>query len=85
MTRIQQERFTDPVEYEKVKNVYSLNASMLSGVRPNMKILHPLPRLQEIAVDTHGISNRLRTECTSVWPLSHTYSVKDRRKGNGKQ
>jgi aspartate carbamoyltransferase catalytic subunit len=51
MTRIQQERFTDPVEYEKVKNVYSLNASMLSGVRPNMKILHPLPRLQEIAVD----------------------------------
>ena len=51
MTRIQQERFTDPVEYEKVKNVYSLNASMLSGVRPNMKILHPLPRLQEIATD----------------------------------
>lgn len=51
MTRIQQERFTDPVEYEKVKNVYSLDASMLSGVRPNMKILHPLPRLQEINVD----------------------------------
>lgn len=51
MTRIQQERFTDPVEYEKVKNVYSLNASMLGGVKPNMKILHPLPRLQEIAQD----------------------------------
>ena len=51
MTRIQQERFTDPVEYEKVKNVYSLNASMLSDVRPNMKILHPLPRLQEISTD----------------------------------
>ena len=51
MTRIQQERFTDPVEYEKVKNVYSLNASMLQGVRPNMKILHPLPRLQEISTD----------------------------------
>ena len=48
---LEQERFTDPVEYEKVKNVYSLNASMLSGVRPNMKILHPLPRLQEIATD----------------------------------
>ena len=48
---IQQERFTDPVEYEKVKNVYSLNASMLSDVRPNMKILHPLPRLQEISTD----------------------------------
>lgn len=51
MTRIQQERFTDPVEYEKVKNVYSLNKSMLSSVRNNMRILHPLPRLQEIATD----------------------------------
>ncbi|HIT48778.1 MAG TPA: aspartate carbamoyltransferase [Candidatus Coprenecus stercoripullorum] len=51
MTRIQQERFTDPVEYEKVKNVYSLNAQMLAGVRDNMRILHPLPRLQEIAAD----------------------------------
>lgn len=51
MTRIQQERFTDPVEYEKVKNVYSLNKSMLSSVRDNMRILHPLPRLQEIATD----------------------------------
>ena len=51
MTRIQQERFTDPVEYEKVKNVYSLNRSMLSGVRENMRVLHPLPRLQEIAND----------------------------------
>ena len=51
MTRIQQERFTDPVEYEKVKNVYSLNISMLGSVRENMRILHPLPRLQEIAND----------------------------------
>ena len=51
MTRIQQERFTDPMEYDKVKNVYSLNSSMLANVKPNMKILHPLPRLQEIAED----------------------------------
>jgi aspartate carbamoyltransferase catalytic subunit len=51
MTRIQQERFTDPMEYEKVKNVYRLEAYMLDGVRKNMKILHPLPRLQEIAQD----------------------------------
>lgn len=51
MTRIQQERFTDPIEYEKVKNVYNLNASMLTKVKENMKILHPLPRLQEIAQD----------------------------------
>lgn len=51
MTRIQQERFTDPIEYEKVKNVYTLEASMLSKVKKNLKILHPLPRLQEIAQD----------------------------------
>lgn len=51
MTRIQQERFTDPMEYERVKNTYNLHASMLEGVKSNMKILHPLPRLQEIADD----------------------------------
>ena len=51
MTRVQQERFTDPIEYEKVKDVYSLNASMLDGVKNNMKILHPLPRVNEIAED----------------------------------
>lgn len=51
MTRIQQERFTDPMEYEKVKNVYNLSASMLNNVKDNMKILHPLPRLSEIFQD----------------------------------
>ena len=51
MTRVQQERFTDPMEYEKVKDVYRLTASMLTNVRPNMKILHPLPRVGEIDQD----------------------------------
>lgn len=51
MTRVQQERFTDPMEYEKVKHVYTLTARMLEGVRPNMKILHPLPRVNEISQD----------------------------------
>ena len=51
MTRVQQERFTDPMEYERVKDVYRLEASMLSGVRENMKILHPLPRVTEIDQD----------------------------------
>ena len=51
MTRVQQERFTDPMEYEKVKNVYRLEAAMLDGVKKNMKILHPLPRVNEIAQD----------------------------------
>ena len=51
MTRVQQERFTDPMEYEKVKNTYNLTASMLIGAKENMKILHPLPRVTEIAQD----------------------------------
>jgi len=51
MTRVQRERFTDPIEYERVKNVYSLNLSMLENTKPNMKILHPLPRVNEIAYD----------------------------------
>lgn len=51
MTRIQRERFSDPMEYEKVKNAYNLNNDMLTGARSNMRILHPLPRVNEIAED----------------------------------
>ena len=51
MTRVQQERFPDQEEYDKVKDVYRLTASMLGGVKPNLKILHPLPRVNEIATD----------------------------------
>jgi len=51
MTRVQQERFRDQAEYEKVKDVYHLEASMLSSVKSNMKILHPLPRVGEISQD----------------------------------
>ena len=51
MTRVQQERFTDPMEYERVKDVYRLEASMLANVKGNMKILHPLPRVNEIDQD----------------------------------
>ena len=51
MTRVQRERFTDLMEYERVKNVYILRADMLTDTRPNMRILHPLPRVNEIAND----------------------------------
>ncbi|GAB1374639.1 MAG: aspartate carbamoyltransferase [Bacteroidales bacterium] len=51
MTRVQRERFTDAIEYERVKNVYSLRRSMLGKTKPNMKILHPLPRINEIHQD----------------------------------
>ena len=51
MTRVQKERFSDLMEYEKVKNVYVLNREMLQKTKDNMKILHPLPRVNEIAYD----------------------------------
>jgi len=51
MTRVQRERFVDLEEYERVKNVYVLTASMLEGCRENLRILHPLPRVNEIALD----------------------------------
>jgi aspartate carbamoyltransferase catalytic subunit len=51
MTRVQKERFSDPMEYEKVKNVYVLRNSMLKNTKRNMRILHPLPRVNEIHTD----------------------------------
>jgi aspartate carbamoyltransferase catalytic subunit len=51
MTRVQRERFADPLEYEKVKNVYILKNAMLDNTKDNLRILHPLPRVNEIALD----------------------------------
>ena len=51
MTRVQKERFSDLMEYERVKNIYILRRDMLSNTRDNMRILHPLPRVNEIAYD----------------------------------
>jgi len=51
MTRVQRERFADPIEYEKVKDVYILNNAMLEKTKSNMRILHPLPRVNEISTD----------------------------------
>jgi len=51
MTRVQQERFTDPIEYERVKNAYILRRDMLKECKKTMKVLHPLPRVNEIHTD----------------------------------
>lgn len=51
MTRVQRERFADIMEYERVKDLYNLNNAMLSDARDNLRILHPLPRVNEIAQD----------------------------------
>jgi aspartate carbamoyltransferase catalytic subunit len=51
MTRVQKERFSDPIEYERTKNAYILRNYMLKDSKPNVKILHPLPRVNEIHLD----------------------------------
>ncbi|MBU0756696.1 MAG: aspartate carbamoyltransferase [Nanoarchaeota archaeon] len=55
-TRIQKERFPDHQEYEKVKNAYVINRDILKNVKKNLKIMHPLPRVNEIdpSVDDSG-------------------------------
>ena len=55
MTRVQQERFTDPLEYVKFRDAYTLDLKALENAREDVAILHPLPRVTEIApeVDTH--------------------------------
>ncbi len=51
MTRVQKERFSDPIEYERTKNAYVLKNEFLTGTKENMRVLHPLPRVNEIEKD----------------------------------
>ena len=51
MTRVQRERFTDIMEYERVKDLYTLHNDMLADSKPTLKVLHPLPRVNEIDRD----------------------------------
>ena len=50
-TRIQQERFPDPIEYEKVKNAYRIDRAAIERIGGNVTLMHPLPRLNEISTD----------------------------------
>ena len=50
-TRVQKERFADVSDYEKVKNAYLINSEFLKGAKPDLKVMHPLPRITEISRD----------------------------------
>ncbi len=50
MTRVQRERFSDPAVYERLKDSYILTVEKLAGAKPDLSILHPLPRVHEISV-----------------------------------
>ena len=57
MTRIQKERFDDPAEYERLKGSYVLTREMVERLRPDVTVLHPLPRVNEIATDVDPLPN----------------------------
>ena len=59
MTRIQKERFSDPQEYEKVKGVYTIDSNVLKRFKPDISIMHPLPRIDEISQDVDSKSNAI--------------------------
>jgi aspartate carbamoyltransferase len=55
MTRIQKERFEDPAEYERLKGSYVLTREMVERVNPDLTIMHPLPRVNEITTDVDDL------------------------------
>ena len=57
VTRIQKERFSDPQEYEKVKGTYTIDSNMLKKFKPDISIMHPLPRIDEISRDLDNTNN----------------------------
>jgi len=62
MTRIQKERFPDPIDYEKVKGVYVLSEKILQNAKKGLKVMHPLPRVDEIATDVDSTENAIYFE-----------------------
>ncbi len=51
MTRIQRERFPDENEYNRVRGLYRVTRKTLQSAKPTMRLMHPLPRVDEISVD----------------------------------
>ena len=56
VTRIQKERIPDPTEFAKVKGLYEVNLEALREAKPTLKVLHPLPRVDELATEVDGTS-----------------------------
>jgi aspartate carbamoyltransferase catalytic subunit len=55
MTRIQCERFEDPSDYDRLKGTFVLTREALRSAKPSLSIMHPLPRVDEIATDVDGL------------------------------
>ncbi len=54
MTRVQKERFTDLQDYERLKDRYTINRELIEHAKPDITIMHPLPRVGEIAREVDG-------------------------------
>ena len=54
VTRIQRERIPDPTEYEKLRGQYQVNLDILKHAKKSLKVMHPLPRTDEISTDVDG-------------------------------
>ena len=57
MTRVQKERFADVKQYEKLKNFFILNRSVVESAKPGLVVMHPLPRIDEITTDVDTLPN----------------------------
>ncbi|HVG93953.1 MAG TPA: aspartate carbamoyltransferase [Planctomycetota bacterium] len=62
VTRIQKERFPDPADYERMKSAYRLDRAAAERFGPDLKILHPLPRVTEVDPDVDGLPGALYFE-----------------------
>lgn len=59
VTRIQQERFPDPMDYQRVRNAYRVDREALAPFGPELKVLHPLPRVNEVATEVDDLPGAL--------------------------
>ncbi|MBD3328157.1 aspartate carbamoyltransferase [Candidatus Peregrinibacteria bacterium] len=55
MTRVQKERFEDPEEGKRLQDTYVLNREMIERINPNVVVMHPLPRVNEISTDVDDL------------------------------
>lgn len=69
VTRVQRERFADPAEYERLKKSYIVNRALIERTNPAVTIMHPLPRVEEIARDVDDLPGAayFRQAANGVW------------------
>jgi len=73
VTRIQKERIPDPTEYERVKKLYDVDLAALKDMKPSLKVLHPLPRVGELATEVDStIFAQYFAQAASGLPLRMT-------------